>query len=65
MENINQTELSVITKYLKKDIKASTASWQGQLKHGNTGGLQLRLLKPLHDIINQSNKNTTNDNKGN
>jgi retron-type reverse transcriptase len=48
-----------------KDIKASTASWQGHLKHGNTGGLQVKLLKPLNDIINQTNKITTNDNTRN
>ncbi len=45
-----------------KDIKASLASWKGHLKHGDTGGLQLRLLKPLNDIIkqNESIKNEQN-----
>jgi hypothetical protein len=40
-----------------KDIKASLASWKGHLKHGNTRGLQLKLLKPLNDIIKQTESN--------
>ncbi len=36
-----------------KDLKASVASWKGHLKHGNTVGLQRKLLKPLNDIIIQ------------
>jgi retron-type reverse transcriptase len=34
-----------------KDLKASLASWQGHLKHGNTGALQMKLLKPVQNII--------------
>jgi hypothetical protein len=32
--------------------------------HGNTGGLQQKLLKPLHDIINQ-NESIENEHKAN